>query len=164
MAQQSLHDLYVEQLRDLYSAESQILDALPKMERAAVHSELQNAFRTHRQQTQEHVRRLERIFEQLGENPEGETCQGIKGIIKEGEKDMKAFSDSDVLDAALIADAQRVEHYEMAGYGSVRAFATQLGRDEDRELLQQTLDEEEETDRLLTDLAERTINADAARR
>jgi ferritin-like metal-binding protein YciE len=157
----SLHDLYVEQLRDLYSAENQILTALPKMEAAASHPELKQAFRTHLAQTQEQVRRLEQIFSSLGESPSGETCDGMKGLLKEGEKTMHAKADSDVLDAALIADAQRVEHYEIAGYGCVKTYARLLGRESDVALLQQTEDEEGETDQLLSELAERTINVDA---
>ncbi len=159
----SLQDLYLEQLRDLYSAEHQIIEALPKMEKAATHPELQQAFRTHLAQSEEQVRRLERIFEGLGESPKGETCDGMKGLLKEGEKTMKTRADSDVLDAALIAAAQRVEHYEIAGYGCVKTYARLLGRTQDVQLLQQTEDEEGQTDKLLTALAERTINLDAAR-
>jgi ferritin-like metal-binding protein YciE len=157
----SLQDLYVEQLRDLYSAEHQILAALPKMEAAASHPELKTAFRTHLAQTQEQVRRLEQIFESLGERPGGVTCEGMKGLLKEGEKTMREKADSDVLDAALIADAQRVEHYEIAGYGCVKTYARLLGREHEAEVLQQTEDEEGETDQLLTELAETTINVDA---
>jgi ferritin-like metal-binding protein YciE len=157
----SLQDLYVEQLRDLYSAEHQILAALPKMEAAASHPELKQAFRTHLAQTQEQVRRLEQIFRSLSESPSGETCDGMKGLLKEGEKTMHEKADSDVLDAALIADAQRVEHYEIAGYGCVKTYARLLGRESDVALLQQTENEEGETDKLLTGLAERTINVDA---
>ena len=157
----SLQDLYVEQLRDLFSAENQILAALPKMEAAASHPELKQAFRTHLAQTREHVRRLEQIFGALGESPSGETCDGMKGLLKEGAKTMQEKADSDVLDAALIADAQRVEHYEIAGYGCVKTYARLLGREGDVELLQQTEDEEGETDELLSGLAESTINVDA---
>ena len=159
----SLQDLYLEQLRDLYSAETQIIAALPKMADAASHAELKQAFHTHLAQSEEQVRRLERIFKDLGESPKGETCDGMKGLLKEGEKTMKTRADSDVLDAALIAAAQRVEHYEIAGYGCVKTYARLLGRQQDVQLLQQTEDEEGQTDKLLTALAERTINLDAAR-
>ena len=159
----SLQDLYLEQLRDLYSAEHQIVDALPKMAAAATHPELKQAFQTHLVQSQEQARRIERICEGLGESPKGETCDGMKGLLKEGEKTMKTRADSDVLDAALIAAAQRVEHYEIAGYGCVKTYARLLGRQQDVQLLQQTEDEEGQTDKLLTALAERTINLDAAR-
>ncbi|MDQ6925342.1 MAG: ferritin-like domain-containing protein [Candidatus Eremiobacteraeota bacterium] len=159
----SLQDLYIEQLRDLYSAESQIIDALPKMADAATHPELKQAFQTHLTQTKEQARRLERIFDGLGESPKGETCDGMKGLLKEGEKTMKTKAQSDVLDAALIASAQRVEHYEIAGYGCVKTYARLLGRQQDVQTLQQTEDEEGQTDKLLTQIAERAINLDAAR-
>jgi ferritin-like metal-binding protein YciE len=163
MALESLQELYLEQLRDLYSAENQILKALPKMHAAAGHAELKAAFRQHQAETEEQVRRLERIFERLGEKPGGVTCEGMKGLLKEGEKTMKEKADSDVLDAALIADAQRVEHYEIAGYGCVRTYARMLGFQQDVELLQRTLDEEGNTDHKLTQLAEQVVNVDAAR-
>jgi ferritin-like metal-binding protein YciE len=163
MALESLQELYVEQLRDLYSAENQILKALPKMEQAANHSELKAAFRQHLAETEEQVRRLEQLFDRLGETPGGVTCEGMKGLIKEGTKTMKEKADSDVLDAALIADAQRVEHYEIAGYGCVRTYARLLGYQQDVELLQRTLDEEGNTDHKLTQLAEQVINVDAAK-
>jgi ferritin-like metal-binding protein YciE len=163
MAMNSLQDLYVEQLRDLYSAENQILQALPKMADKATHADLKYAFKQHHAQTQEQVRRLEQIFERLGEKPGGVTCEGMKGLLKEGEKTMKEKADSDVLDAALIADAQRVEHYEIAGYGCVRTYARMLGFEQDGAILQRTLDEEGATDQKLTDLAEQVINVDAAR-
>ena len=163
MALNSLQDLYLEQLRDLYSAEHQIVEALPKMADAATHPELKQAFRTHLAQSEEQARRLERICQGLGESPKGETCDGMKGLLKEGEKTMKTRADSDVLDAALIAAAQRVEHYEIAGYGCAKTYARLLGRTQDVQLLQQTEDEEGQTDKLLTALAERTINLDAAR-
>jgi len=162
MALNSLHKLYVEQLQDLYSAENQILAALPKMAAKTAHPELRSGFELHQRQTQEQVRRLEQIFERLGERPGGVTCEGMKGLLKEGEKTMKEKADSDVLDAALIADAQRVEHYEIAGYGCVRTYARLLGYQQDVDLLQQTLDEEGQTDKKLTALAEQVINIDAA--
>jgi ferritin-like metal-binding protein YciE len=161
---QSLQDLYLDQLRDLHSAELQIVDALPKMIDAASHPELRQAFQTHLTQTEEHVRRIERICDGLGASPRGETCDGMKGLLKEGEKTMKARADSDVLDAALIAAAQRVEHYEIAAYGCTKTYARLLGRHDDVRLLQQTEDEEGQTDKLLTSVAERAINLDALSR
>jgi ferritin-like metal-binding protein YciE len=161
MAKESLHKLYLEQLRDLYSAENQILEALPKMIQQTKHADLKRGFQEHYQQTEQQVHRLEQILESLGESPEGETCVGMQGLLEEGEKTMQAFKDSDVLDAALIAAAQRVEHYEMAGYGCARTYAHMLGYTEAAGQLQRTLDEEGDTDHKLTDLAERVVNVDA---
>ncbi len=163
MALESLQDLYLEQLRDLYSAEQQIIKALPKMIEQTNHPELRQAFEKHLRQTEEHARRLELILTELEEEAEGEgeECEGMKGLLKEGEKMMKEKADSDVLDAALIAAAQRVEHYEIASYGCARTYANLLGSDEHAEILQQTLDEEGDTDEKLTDLAETVINVDA---
>jgi ferritin-like metal-binding protein YciE len=157
----SLTDLYVNELRDLYSAEQQILKALPKMTDAASHAELRNAFETHRQQTERHVSRLQQIFDTMGESPKGEKCEGVEGIIKEGADLIDKDIDGSVRDAGLIAAAQRVEHYEMAVYGSVRAWAEQLGRADQASLLQQTLDEEKQTNDLLTRLAMGSVNRDA---
>ena len=152
---ETLNDLYLDQLRDVYSAERQILDALPDMERAARSGELTGALRTHFQQTEEQVRRLERIFQALGERPGGEKCEAIEGILKEGKRELKNWRDAEskLLDAAIIATTQRVEHYEMAAYGTARALAQQLGRDSDAQLLQQTLEEEKNADRILTNVA-----------
>ena len=161
MKLESLKDLYREQLKDLYSAETQLLDALPKMADAASAPDLKRAFSEHLRQTQEHVRRLERIFDQLGERPGGHTCEGMKGLIREGEEMMAMKGDAAVLDAGLIAAAQRVEHYEIAGYGTVRTYAELLGHDEHMTLLERTLDEEEQTDELLTRLAESHVNEEA---
>src|SRR5581483_7235144 len=161
MAATNLSELYVEKLKDLYSAEQQILKALPKMEKAAGHADLQNAFETHRRQTETHVQRLEQIFEELGQSARGKMCHGMQGIIEEGAELMKEKPEPGPLDAGLIAAAQCVEHYEMASYGSVCAWAQLLGYDEQAELLKQTLDEERETDQLLTNLAEQSINTDA---
>jgi ferritin-like metal-binding protein YciE len=161
MAANTLADLYVEQLKDLYSAERQILKALPKMVKAASHDELRNAFQTHLRQTEEHVARLERIFEALEKSPKGKTCHGMQGIIEEGGELMKEDADPAVLDAGLISAAQHVEHYEMAGYGCVRTWAEQLGYDEHADVLRKTLEEEKETDALLTQLAEQSVNSDA---
>lgn len=157
----TLHDLYVSELKDLYSAENQILKALPKMIKAATHKELKRAFTVHERQTQQHVKRLERIFKELGEKPTGKKCVGMEGLLEEGKELMKEKPEADVLDAGLIAAAQHVEHYEMAGYGCVRTYAGALGYDNHRELLQTTLNEEGETDHLLTEIAERSVNADA---
>ena len=158
---ESLQKLYLEQLRDLSSAEEQILEALPKMTAQTKHAELKRAFQQHYQQTEQQVQRLQQIFDDLSEKPEGHECEGMKGLIKEGEETMKEFKDSDVLDAALIAAAQRVEHYEMAAYGCARTYAHMLGLHEQAQLLQRTLDEEGDTDHKLTDLAETVVNIDA---
>ena len=158
----SLRDLLVEELRDLYSAETQLLDALPKMEQAASSNELKSAFSHHLEQTREHVSRLERVFQQLGENPSGETCEAMKGLIKEGEILVKAKGDPDVQDAGLIGAAQRVEHYEIAGYGTARSLARRLGQGQMVETLQQTLNEEAEADKKLTSIAESNVNVAAA--
>jgi ferritin-like metal-binding protein YciE len=161
MALESLQDLYLEQLRDLHSAEEQIIEALPKMIKKTNHPELRRAFETHLRQTEEQLRRLEQIGEQSGQDLGGHTCKGMKGLLEEGDELMKERADSDVLDAALISAAQRVEHYEMAGYGCARTYARLLGLEDDARVLQQTLDEEGETDHLLTELAERVINIEA---
>ena len=163
MALENLQQLYLEQLRDLYSAESQILEALPLMAERAAHPELRSSFELHQRETQEQVRRLEQIADGLGESIRGETCDGMKGLLKEGQKMMKERGSDDVRDAALIAAAQRVEHYEIAGYGCARTYARLLGREQDAALLQRTLDEEGNTDHKLTALAERVVNLDALR-
>jgi ferritin-like metal-binding protein YciE len=163
MSLDSLKDLYIEQLQDLYSAENQILKALPDMEKRAQNHELKNAFREHVKMTEEQVQRLENIFDDLGTKPTGHHCKGMEGLIKEGKEMVKEKGESDVIDAGLIAAAQRVEHYEIAGYGTVRTFAEQLGRKNDAQLLQRTLDEEGETDKRLTRLAEQVVNRDAMR-
>ena len=163
MKLRSLHDLYVHELQDLYSAENQILKALPKMAEQASTSELRAAFEDHLQQTREHVSRLDRIFERLNVSSKGDKCEGMKGIISEGENLMDEDSDESVCDAGLISSAQKVEHYEMAGYGSVRTYAQQLGYQEDSTLLQRTLDEEGEADKKLTRIAESRVNIEATR-
>ena len=157
----TLTELYVEQLKDLYSAETQILKALPKMTKAASHAELQRAFTRHRRETERQVERLERIFRELGKSPRGKKCVGMEGLIEEAQELLQEKPDPDVLDAGLIAAQQHVEHYEIAGYGCVRTYARVLGREEDVALLQQTLDEEKATDELLTQLAESSINVEA---
>jgi ferritin-like metal-binding protein YciE len=157
----SLRELYVEELRDLYSAENQILKALPRMIRAASNKDLQRAFSLHERQTQQHVKRLDRIFRMLDESSRGKKCKGMEGLLEEGQELIKERPEPEVLDAGLISAAQRVEHYEMAGYGTVRTYARQLGEDEQANLLQETLNEEGETDKLLTSLAESSINIEA---
>ena len=157
----SLHDLYVEELRDLYSAETQIVKALPKMAKAATHEELRTAFEEHLEQSKEHVERLEQIFESLDESPKGKKCKGLQGLVEEAEELMGEDMTPNVLDAGLIAAAQRVEHYEIAVYGTLCTFAELLGRGEDHDLLGQTLEEEKEADSRLTEVAESAINADA---
>jgi ferritin-like metal-binding protein YciE len=157
----SLQKLYVEELRDLYSAENQILKALPKMAKAASASELQAAFKEHLEQTKGQVQRLEQIFETLGKSPKGKTCKAMEGLVAEGEELMGEDADPEVLDAGLIAAAQRVEHYEIAGYGTVRTYAQLLGDEEAAGLLQETLDEEGQTDQKLSQLAESLINPQA---
>lgn len=161
MKMESLKDLYLEQLRDLFDAETQLIEALPKMAEAAYAPDLKTAFTQHLGQTREHVTRLERVFSALGERPEGETCYGMKGLIKEGQEIIKAKGEPEVIDAGLIAAAQRVEHYEIAGYGTVRTYAETLGAEEAARMLEKTLQEEEEADDRLTELAESHINAEA---
>src|SRR5260370_26318730 len=161
MKMESLKALYLEQLRDLYDAETQLVEALPQMASAANNPNLKNAFTQPLRQSREQITRLDRIFRALGERPEGQTCQGMKGLIKEGEQMIKAKGDPDVIDAGLIAAAQRVEHYEIAGYGTVRTYAEMLGADEAMRMLEKSLQEEEETDDKLTELAETQVNVEA---
>jgi len=158
----NLRDLYLNELRDLYSAEMQLLDALPKMAEAATSPQLRNAFTSHLGETQLHVQRLEQIFQGLGEDPSGETCQAMKGLIKEGEDYVKAGGDDSVRDAGLIGAAQRVEHYEMAGYGTTRALAMRLNETAAAKTLQTTLDEEGAADKKLTTIAEGQVNVAAS--
>ncbi len=150
----NLHDLYIEQLQDLYDAENQLIKALPKMATAASSPELKKGFTQHLAQTKTHATRLEKILSNLGESPQSKPCEAMKGLLKEGDEVIKMVGDADVKDAALIAAAQRVEHYEMAGYGVVRTFAKHLGEMDARDVLQTTLNEEGETDEALTQLAE----------
>jgi ferritin-like metal-binding protein YciE len=157
----SLNDLFVQQLEDLYDAEKRLIDALPKMADASSSSTLRNAFTEHFQQTQNHAARLEQIFQRIGREPQRETCQAMKGLIKEGEEMIDAQGDATVRDAGLIAAAQRVEHYEMAGYGTVRNFARQLGLNDVASTLQETLDEEGQADEKLTQIAETAVNPQA---
>ncbi|MEO6865144.1 MAG: ferritin-like domain-containing protein [Gemmatimonadaceae bacterium] len=158
----TLHQLYVDELKDLYSAENQILKALPRMIKAATNSKLKQGFTKHERQTRQHVKRLERICRSLDEKPTGKKCVGMEGVLKEGSELIKERLDKEVLDAGLISAAQHVEHYEMAGYGTVRTWAKLLGHEDHVALLQQTLDEERDTDLSLTKLAESSINLEAA--
>ena len=156
----TLKDLYVEDLKDLYSAEKQLVKALPKIAKAAKDKELQQAFRNHLKETEQHVARIEQICQSLGVTPRGKKCVGMEGLIEEG-NEMINEANPEALDAGLISKAQHVEHYEMAGYGTVRTYALQLGYDDQAQLLQQTLDEEGKADHLLTELAEAGINLEA---
>ena len=158
----SLRDLLIEELRDLYNAETQLVDALPKMAEAATSQELKSAFQHHLEETRGHVSRLDRIFQQISEKSAGETCEAMKGLIKEGETLVKAEGNPDVRDAGLIGAAQRVEHYEMAGYGTARSLARRLGEDQVAETLQQTLNEEAKANEKLTSIAEGQVNVSAA--
>jgi ferritin-like metal-binding protein YciE len=163
MAMTNLRDLYVDQLRDLYSAEQQILVALPKMIAASTDSELRRKFEKHQMETRRQADRLMQIFDDLGQSPSGHHCRGMEGLLLEGEEVLQRRGQipPEVLDAALICTAQRVEHYELAGYGCVRTFADMLGLDKHSELLQQTLDEEGRADHVLTDVAEDHVNKEA---
>lgn len=154
----SFEKLYVHELKDLYSAETQLLEALPKMAQAASHEELKAGFQQHLKETKEHVARLEKIFKSLDFKPGGHKCNGMEGLIKEGEEIIKEDMPADVRDAALVAAAQRVEHYEIAGYGVAAAYAEKLGHQEHADLLVETLEEEGLTDRKLSRLATRSLN------
>ncbi|MGC1620587.1 MAG: ferritin-like domain-containing protein [Candidatus Acidiferrum sp.] len=156
-----LKHLYIEELKDLYSAENQLVKALPRMAKAASSEDLRAGFETHWGQTKEHVARLEKIFKALEESPKGKKCKGMEGLIKEGGEMIEEAPAPEELDAGLISAAQRVEHYEIAGYGCVRTYAHLLGEDQAVSLLQQTLDEEKDTDTKLTQLAD-SINVGAA--
>jgi ferritin-like metal-binding protein YciE len=156
----SLQDLLVDELKDLYSAENQLLKAIPMMANAATSKDLKAGFEKHLKQTQGHVERLELVCEEMDVSPKGKTCKAMEGLVKEGGEVIKEDMEPEVKDAALIAAAQRVEHYEMAGYGCVRTYAKLLGHDKAARLLQQTLDEEGATDKALTKLAEK-INVEA---
>ncbi|MCC6802844.1 MAG: ferritin-like domain-containing protein [Anaerolineae bacterium] len=155
---ESLQDLLLEQLQDLYDAEHQLTKALPKMAGAASNTNLQNAFNEHLSETERHVRRLEQAFEALGKRAERKTCKAMQGLVAEGSEVIEEQGDPQVKDAALIAAAQRVEHYEIAGYGSARTFAQTLGENRVADLLQNTLDEEGAADKKLTQIAESQVN------
>ena len=157
---ESLKDLMIDELKDLYSAENQILKALPKMIKKATSPELKQGFQKHLKETEGHVERLEKIFKELDGSPRGKKCKGMEGVIADGKELMEEDAEPEVMDAGLIGAAQHVEHYEMAGYGCVRTYADLLGLKNISKLLQQTLDEEKATDEKLTELA-RNINVEA---
>jgi ferritin-like metal-binding protein YciE len=160
MPNQGLKELYIEELKDLYSAENQLVKALPKLAKAAASDELRQGFEEHLEQTKGHVQRLEKIFATLDESPKGKKCKGMEGLIEEGSEVIEEDFEDSLLDAALIGAAQRVEHYEIAAYGTVRSFAETLGETEHVSLLNETLEEEKETDEKLTELAQQ-INSEA---
>lgn len=160
MTKESLKELYIDELKDLFSAETQLTKALPKMAKAATSEELREGFEEHLVQTKGHVERLQQIFDMLEEKPTGKKCMGMEGLIKEGSEVMGEDFEDAVMDAALISAAQRVEHYEIAGYGTVAAYADLLGEADQASLLRETLEEEKETDEKLTELA-KEINVEA---
>ena len=159
---ETMEDLFWDQLRDLYDAEHRLLDALPKMASSASSQQLKDAFETHRDQTEAQISRIEQIFRERGKEPDRKTCEAMRGLLSEGQDVIDAKAPADVKDAALIAAAQRVEHYEMAGYGSARTFAQNLGFSSAADLLQETLEEEEDTDERLTMIAEGGVNQRAS--
>lgn len=161
MPAESLHDAFEEELKDVLSAEKQLVKALPKMAKAASNEDLRAGFEEHLEQTKGHVERLEKIFEMLDKAPRAKKCKAMEGLIEEGSEIMEEDADPDVLDAMLIAAAQKVEHYEIATYGTLVAWARRLDMSDAADLLQQTLDEEKETDVKLTELAESSVNASA---
>ena len=162
--QKELNDLFLETLKDIFSAEKQLLRALPKMARAAESDELRQAFETHKEETQGQVERLEQVFEIVGKRAAGKTCEAMQGLVAEGQEIMEEFKGSDALDAGLIASAQTIEHYEISRYGTLKAWAEQLGMRDAVKLLEQTLNEEKKTDQLLTKLAESSANRQAQQR
>ena len=157
----NLEDLFENQLKDLYSAETQIIDALPKMAEAASDAKLQQTFKAHLEETKIHKKRLEEVCEELNIKPTGEDCKGMKGLIKQAQSMMKEDSEQAVKDAGLIAEAQRVEHYEISGYGTAVRYAKELGHKDIAKKLQKTLDEEHKTDQKLTKMAESRLNKKA---
>jgi ferritin-like metal-binding protein YciE len=163
MKLETMKELLLDELQDLYSAETQITKALPKMAKASSASDLKHAFESHLQETEGHVQRLETIFKHLKESPKGKTCEGMKGLLKEGDERVKEGGEPEVLDAGLISAAQRVEHYEIAAYGSARTYAELLGESEIVKLLEQTLEEEKAADQKLTKVAKKVnVKAQAA--
>ena len=162
MANKTLDDLFYDTLRDIYYAERQILKALPKMARGAQSEELRAAFEAHRDETEVHVERLQKIFETIGKAARAKTCPAIDGIIEEGEEIMDSFKGSAALDAGLVSAAQAVEHYEITRYGTLRRWAEMMGNKEAAQLLSQTLDEESATDEKLTTIADQSANQEAA--
>ncbi len=162
MSLDSLHKLFVEELKDIYNAENQLTKALPRLAKAAESADLQQAFTSHLRETEGHVQRLERIFKELGQEPKGKRCKGMQGLIEEGKEILEESGEPAVIDAALIAGAQRVEHYEIAAYGCLRTYAELLGMNNAAKLLEQTLSEEEAADKKLTEIGERSVNNQAA--
>ena len=160
--QKTLEDLFLIGLKDIYHAEKSLLRALRKMAKATNSDRLKEAFETHRTETEGQVQRLDQIFEMMGRRPQGKTCEAMMGILSEGEEVMDDFADSEALDAGILAAAQAVEHYEITRYGTLRSWAEQLGRKDAARLLEETLQEEKKTDKLLTELAETTLNQRAA--
>lgn len=158
---QTLEDLYTDLLKDLYSAEKQLVKALPKMAKNAGSADLQKAFQEHLKQTERQAERIERIFNEMGGSPRGKKCVGMEGLIEEGNEIMKEDAEPQVLDAGLIAAAQKVEHYEIAGYGTARSWAERLGYNKAARLLQETLDEESMANEKLTQIAESHVNMEA---
>jgi ferritin-like metal-binding protein YciE len=156
-----LNDLFVEQLRDLYDSEKRLTGALPRMAKAASSPQLVSAIQEHEKQTEEHVRRLEQVFHRIGLEPDRKSSSSMKGLISDGESLASAKGDAKVRDAAIIAAAQHVEHYEIAGYGTVRTFAQHLGMPDVAQILQQTLNEEKEADQKLNQIAESSVNVQA---
>lgn len=164
MKMNSLEELFIDNLKDLYDAEHQIIKALPKMVDAASSSDLKNGFQQHLNVTKEQVKRLEQIFTEMNQKPSGKKCLGMEGLIKEGQEVMTELkSDPDALDAGMIAAAQKIEHYEISGYGTARTYASTLGHQRAASLLEKTLQEESQTDEKLTRLAESHINVEAMR-
>jgi ferritin-like metal-binding protein YciE len=162
MSLDSLQSLFLEELKDIYHAEKQLLVALPRMAKATASPELEKAFTSHLKETEGHVERLERIFTELGQAARGKRCKGMEGLVEEGKEFMEEEGEAPVIDAALIAAAQRVEHYEIAAYGCLRTYAQLLGHQDAAKLLAQTLSEEEAADKKLTAIGERSVNAEAA--
>jgi ferritin-like metal-binding protein YciE len=158
MSLDSMEKLFLEELKDIYHAEKQLIRALPRMAKAAESPELQQAFTKHLKETQGQVQRLERVFKELGQPARGKRCKGMEGLVEEGKEKMEEDGEAPVMDAALIASAQKVEHYEMAAYGCLRTYAQLLGYSEAARLLEETLKEEEATDKKLTELGESGIN------
>ncbi len=156
MSVDTMEKLFISELKDLYSAENQITKALPKLAKAATSSELRTAFENHLKETEAQIERLNKVFEILGASPRGKTCEGMKGVLAEGAEVLEETAEGEVRDAGLISAAQRVEHYEMAGYGAVRAYAEQLGQPEIAGILEQTLEEEKAADKKLTEIAKKS--------
>ena len=161
MAEGTLHDAFLDELRDTYDAEKQLTKALPKLAKTATSAELRDAFESHLEETRGHVDRLDQVFQSLGEKPRGKHCEGIAGIIEEGKSIMEGDFDEVTMDACLIAAAQRAEHYEMAAYGTLVAWARSMGHDQAADLLEETLEEEKAADQKLSSIAEGGINQEA---